>query len=86
VAGSVHAVVRDPEPLDLVLYNKTAIPFSAHVALWMAPGEILHLCHEVGVPVIWSPAIFAARPRYATLIGFKRVTARLLHQAPGSGG
>src|ERR1700733_3435889 len=42
-------IVQDPGPLDLVLYNKTANPFGAHVALWMAPGEILHLCHEVGV-------------------------------------
>jgi hypothetical protein len=37
------AVVRDPDPLDLMLYNRTADPFSAHVAVWMAPGEILHL-------------------------------------------
>jgi hypothetical protein len=65
------AVVRDPEPLDLMLYNKTADPFSAHVAVWMAPGEILHLCHEIGVPAIWPPAMFAIRPRYATLIGLK---------------
>jgi hypothetical protein len=69
------AVVRDPEPLDLMLYNRTADPFSAHVAVWMAPGEILHLCHEIGAPVSWPPAMFAARPRYATLIGLKRVTA-----------
>jgi hypothetical protein len=75
------AVVRDPEPLDLMLYNKTADPFSAHVAVWMAPGEILHLCHEIGVPVIWPPAMFAARPRYATLIGLKRVTARQVKYA-----
>ena len=75
------AVVRDPEPLDLMLYNKTADPFGAHVAVWMAPGEILHLCHEIGVPVIWPPAMFAARPRYATLIGLKRVTARQVKYA-----
>jgi hypothetical protein len=77
------AVVRDPEPLDLMLYNRTADPFSAHVAVWMAPGEILHLCHEIGVPVIWPPAMFAARPRYATLIGLKRVTARPPYPAAG---
>jgi hypothetical protein len=49
----------------------------------MAPGEILHLCHEIGVPVIWPPAMFAARPRYATLIGLKRVTARPPYPAAG---
>lgn len=32
------AVVRNPEPLDLMLYNRTTDPFSAHVAVWMAPG------------------------------------------------
>jgi hypothetical protein len=73
-------IVPDPEPLALALYNKTTDPFGAHGAVWMAPGEILHLCHAAGVPVIWSPAMFAARPRYATLIGFKRVTAHLPHQ------
>jgi hypothetical protein len=26
------------------------IPYGAHVGLWMAPDEILHLCREVGVP------------------------------------
>jgi hypothetical protein len=39
------AVVQDPEPLDLMLYNKTADPFSAHVAVWMAPGGPAALCH-----------------------------------------
>jgi hypothetical protein len=68
---SSTAVARDPRPLDLVLYNKTDAPFGAHVAVWMAPGEILHLCHEIGVPAVWPPTMFAARPRYATLIGFK---------------
>jgi hypothetical protein len=72
---SATAVVQHPEPLDLMLYNRTADPFGAHVTVWMGPGEILHLCHEVGVPAIWSPAMFADRPRYATLIGCKRVTS-----------
>ena len=83
-AGAVPAVGRDPEPLDLMLYNKTADPFGAHVAVWMAPGEILHLCHEIGVPAIWTPAMFAARPRYATLIGLKRVTGHQVKYADPS--
>ncbi len=77
-------VVQDPEPLDLMLYNKTADPFGAHVAIWMAPDQILHLCHEIGVPVIWQPAMFATRPRYATLVGLKRVKARRVDRAAGS--
>jgi hypothetical protein len=67
------AVVTDPRPLDLVLFNGSADPYGAHVGLWMAPDEILHLCREVGVPVVWSTAEFARRPRYATTVGFKRV-------------
>jgi hypothetical protein len=43
-----------------MLSNRTTDPFGAHVAVWMAPGEILHLCHEIGVPVIWPSAMFAA--------------------------
>jgi hypothetical protein len=69
--GSV--VATDPRPLDLVLFNGSADPYGAHVGLWMAPDEILHLCREVGVPAVWSMAEFARRPRYATTIGFKRV-------------
>ncbi len=67
------AVVADPKPLDLVLFNRSADPYGAHVGLWMAPQEILHLCREVGVPAVWPPAEFARRARYATTIGFKRV-------------
>ena len=70
---TASAVVSDPQPLDLMLYNGTADPFGAHVAVWMGSDEILHLCHEIGVPAIWTPAMFSARSRYATLIGFKRV-------------
>jgi hypothetical protein len=44
----------------------------------MAPDEVLHLSREVGVPAVWPLCDFAARPRYITLIGFKRVIARSL--------
>jgi hypothetical protein len=66
--------VSDPRPLDLVLFNRTTDPYGAHVGLWMGPDEILHLCREVGFPVLWSLGEFAQRPRYATTIGYKRVT------------
>lgn len=67
--------VEDPGPLDLALFNTTAEPFGAHIGIWMAPNEILHLCAEVGSPAIWPLDAFAARPRYAILIGFKRAIA-----------
>jgi hypothetical protein len=66
-----------------VLFNATSDPFSAHVGIWMATDEILHLCHEVGRPAAWSLATFAARPRYATLIGFKRLTASTTRKGHG---
>lgn len=56
--------------------------WSESTSLLASMSEILHLCHEVGVPVVWPPAMFAARPRYATLIGLKRVTARERPKAP----
>ncbi len=68
----------EPQPLDLVLFNGTADAFGAHLGVWMAPDEVLHLSREVGVPAVWPLCDFAARPRYITLIGFKRVIARSL--------
>jgi cell wall-associated NlpC family hydrolase len=62
-------------PLDLVLYNRDRESYGAHVGVWMAPGEILHLCAEVGVPAVWSEDDFALRGRYATVVGYKRVRA-----------
>lgn len=67
-------VVDDPRPLDLVLFNGSTDPYGAHVGLWMAPDEVLHLCREVGFPVVWSLGDFAQRRRYAATVGFKRVT------------
>jgi len=62
----------DLAPLDLVLFNASGDPYSAHVGLVMAADEVLHLSGEVGHPAVWSLADFAARPRYATLLGAKR--------------
>lgn len=62
----------DLAPLDLVLFNATGNPYGAHVGLVMAADEVLHLCGEVGHPATWSLADFAARPRYARLLGAKR--------------
>lgn len=67
------STVERPRPLDLAPFNAASDPFGAHVGLWMAPNEILHLCREVGLPTVWPIEAFAFRPRYATLIGFKRM-------------
>lgn len=61
-----------PEPLDLVLVNATGDAWGAHVGVWAGPDRVLHLCAEVGSPVVWRRAEFAARERYRTVVGFVR--------------
>ncbi|WP_328773684.1 hydrolase [Streptomyces sp. NBC_00286] len=61
------------QPLDLVLFNATDEAWGAHVGVVVGEGQILHLCAEVGRPAVWSMAEFAARERYRTLLGFKRM-------------
>lgn len=71
---SATTIVTQWRPLDLLLFNETADPFGAHVAVYLGPGEILHLCKEIGVPAVWSEADFAARQSYRVVVGAKRVT------------
>lgn len=66
---------RDLRPLDLVLFNATPDPFGAHVGIHMAADQVLHLCAEAGLPVVWGYAEFAARVRYARLLGGVRPPA-----------
>lgn len=70
-----EATVRVPAaaPLDLLLFNATDDPYGAHVGVCVGTDAVLHLSAEVGRPAVWSPADFAARPRYRVLIGVKRV-------------
>ncbi|MGC0422213.1 cell wall hydrolase [Embleya sp. AB8] len=75
VAATVR--VTEPAPLDLVLFDGGPRPdrtpgYAAHVGVHLGPDRVLHLCREVGRPAIWSLAEFAARPRYARLLGVKR--------------
>jgi hypothetical protein len=66
-------VVDQPQPLDLVFFNKDEDPFGAHVGLLMAENEVLHLCREVGFPTVWALNEFRSRPNYGFFIGAKRV-------------
>jgi len=61
------------EPLDLILFNRTADPWGAHVAVIIGNGRAIHLCKAEGVPRIWSIEEFLARDRYRVLVGVKRV-------------
>lgn len=63
------------QPLDLILFSATASAYGAHVAVCAGDDAILHLCAEVGHPVVWGPADFAARERYSVRLGAKRVVA-----------
>ena len=65
-------VVLEPQPLDLVLFHDRAQAWGAHVGVVCSDTEVVHLCPEVGRPAVWTFAQFAATPRYANLIGFKR--------------
>jgi hypothetical protein len=61
--------VRD---LDLVLFNRTANAWGAHVAIALANG-LLHLSAEVGRPALWRWSDFADRERYHAIIGAIRI-------------
>lgn len=72
-AATVRVVAA--QDLDLVLFNATGEPWGAHVGVHIE-DRVLHLCAEVGRPVVWSYGEFRARARYRTLIGVKRVLPR----------
>ena len=66
-------LVDDPQPLDLALFAASDDAWGAHVGVVTGPDEVLHLCAELGRPVVWTFHEFALRERYRTCIGFKRV-------------
>lgn len=68
--------IAHARPLDLALFNATDDAWGAHVGVVVGEGRVLHLSAEVGRPAVWGLADFAARDRYRTLIGFKRVLPR----------
>lgn len=65
--------VEDFRPLDLLLFNDSDRAYGAHVGVYVAPNRVLHLCREIGTPVVWSLADFARRPSYRVVVGAKRV-------------
>ncbi|MGK5629624.1 cell wall hydrolase [Streptomyces sp. URMC 123] len=73
-------VAGPPAPWDLLLFDAGPVPgrpegYGAHVGVHLGPDRVLHLCAEVGRPALWSYRDFAARPRYARLLGAKRAGA-----------
>ena len=57
--ASSTRVVDTPEPLDLMLFAAEPVAYAAHVGVYVGEGRVLHLCKEVGAPVVWSLREFA---------------------------
>ncbi|MEE1827049.1 hydrolase [Streptomyces sp. BE20] len=75
--------VSTPRPLDLLLFNATDDAYGAHVGVCAGGDTVLHLCAEVGRPVVWRLAEFGARDRYRVLVGIKRVRGSHLDAGRG---
>jgi len=77
-ADTEHScVVTEFQPLDLLLFGKTADAFGAHVAVCVGEGRAVHLSRAVGLPVEWPIEDFAAHENYRVPIGGKRPRARV---------
>ena len=59
-------------PLDLVMFNRTANAWGAHVGVYLGDYLVIHLSKEVGIPAIWTMDEFASHPKYSFYIGAKR--------------
>ena len=68
--------VRAMRPLDLLLFNPNRKSWGTHFAICVGPDRFLHLCREIGRPVVWTKAQFHKRARYHILIGIKRMKRR----------
>lgn len=64
--------VEQLEPLDLLLFNKAADPFGAHVSVYLGEGKAIHLAKKIGNPATWPLEEFQCHPEYAKYIGAKR--------------
>lgn len=67
-----HVDLSEVRDLDLVLFNRTANSWGAHVVVALASG-FLHLSAEVGRPALWEWSDFADRDRYHAIIGAIRI-------------
>ena len=67
-----HLDPAEARNLDLVLFSTNGAAWGAHVAVVFGSG-LLHLCAEEGRPMLWTWEDFAARSRYATVVGAVRV-------------
>ena len=66
-----------PAPMDIVLFNRSADPWGAHLGLYLGDGNVIHLSKAIGYPAVWPIGEFAGHERYRTFIGAKRVRLQL---------
>lgn len=67
--------VEQPEPLDVLLFAGTTDPSNAHFGVYLGQESVLHLCQELGHPIVWKMSEFSRRERYSVLVGIKRARA-----------
>jgi cell wall-associated NlpC family hydrolase len=65
---SATAAATEPwQPLDLVLFSRGDDAWGAHVGVYAGDEYVLHLCREVGVPVMWTIEEFQRREQYRVM-------------------
>jgi hypothetical protein len=69
----LHPVTDGEQPLDIVFYNRIRAAFGAHIGVVVGEDAVLHLCAEIGRPVVWPQQAFAQRPAYAVRLGARRL-------------
>ena len=68
--------VRRMQPLDILMFNRNADAWGAHVALYLGGGRAIHLSKAVGKPVIWKLREFLKVDGCRLLVGIKRPVRR----------
>lgn len=69
-------IVTEILPLDLLLFNRTAEVWGAHVVVCVGKNQFLHLSKRIGFPAIESMEMLLHKPEYTCLIGTKRCKYR----------
>lgn len=65
--------VTNLQPLDILLWNKTAESWGAHVGVYIGNNEAIHLSKVNHTAVIWQLEKFLEQPAYKVFIGAKRI-------------
>lgn len=61
------------QPLDLLFFNMTDKPHSAHVGVYIGENQVIYNSKQVGHVSIWTLDDFAGTDRYKVILGGKRI-------------